>query len=545
MESFSEKFKSWNTSLSSIQIRGSLSNKAALRPVYEARSARHSYSKSTSALNELAKDSAVDLSDLREWYSTGDKIFDEHEQNSRRHGQGSRDRSQSRICASARGSTNSDFDDDALFLQRIEATRQGQVTREPYQPNCKPMVKPRRLKHSKSMSRVTMGTGKALPPLPDGELQPHIKKSFMDSIRSSRHLRNMRSLTQLKVSGYVNPHESMDFRCVGSPVEAVSALENAFEERELQNERGELLRSINLTRTRMCDQRIEILERSAYLDREAREAANDLDRFDSVPAGSTVSMDQETATAQLIGPAGYSGLATGERWASLQYQVIPNGADADGSRGRLSRHASQTSLQTKPVLKLNTKVDKLARDRKSYHIYTAITGASWRSIGMARTSVDRRWVVLLSASGSCSEYDDAKSVRTILTPASSVRAPRSKSRARGIASPMSPILNASLPLAISYGTMTPSYSDDDDSIPANPSIPVTPILGTESTVGARAVTPIMSTDWSAGLKGGVVKPPKLRCHSRNTERLTSNYGTLAPDYRQDEDRSPVTPVLVI
>ena len=496
-------------------------------------------------MNELAKDSAVDLSDLRERYTSGDRIFGEHEQNSRRHGQGSRDRSRSRVCVSARGSTTSDFDSDALFLQRIEATRKGHVTHELASPYPKPVEKPRSVKHAKSMSRATVRTitEKALPPLPSGEVQPHIKKSFMDSIRSTRHLRNMKSLTQLKV--YVNPHESMDFRCVGSPVEAVNVMENAFEERELQNERDELLRSINLARTRMCDQRIDILERSAHLDREAREAANDLDRFDSVPAGSTVTMDHETATAQLIGPAGYSGLATGERWASLQYQASSGGAEADGSKGRISRHASQASQKTKPVLKLNTKLGRPTTDRTSYNVYTAITGSSWRTIGMARTSVDRRWVVLLSASSSSLDKDDAKSIRTILTPASSIRAPRSRSRARGVTSPISPRLNASLPLAITYGTLTPSYSDDDDSIPATPSLPVTPILGTETVAGARAVTPILGTDWSSAARGGEVKSPKLRCHARNAERLAITYGTLAPDYRQDEDRSPVTPMLVI
>ncbi|KAI5359611.1 hypothetical protein Slin15195_G072390 [Septoria linicola] len=438
VESFTEKFKAWNTSLSNIQIRASLVHKAGLRPVYEKREdrpIRYNYSKSTTTLHECAKDSAVDLGELRERYTSGDRIFNEHEQNSQRH-QKSRDRSRSRVCVSSRASTQSEFDYDAQFLERVEAARKGSKTRPASSAGRTESRQSdqRTLRNAKSLPRMAVKAEKALPPLPGAEVPPPGRRTFMESIKSARHLRNMRSLSHLKVPVYVNPHESMDFRCVGSPVEAI----NAFEEVELQNERDDLLRSINLSRARMCNRNTHNLLRSAHLDREAQEAASDLDKFESVPAGSTFTMDELTSTAQLIGPAGFPGLATGERWASIQY-----------------KHQSHT----KPVCKLSVNVVKSATcPCHNYTMFAAITDESWRYIGMARTAVDRRWVVLLSAS--TSDNDDAKSTRSLLTPASSIRKSRSKSRLRRTEEPP--------PLPITYGTLTPCHSDDEEDLPARP-----------------------------------------------------------------------------
>ncbi|KAM3425253.1 hypothetical protein BST61_g7205 [Cercospora zeina] len=275
---------------------------------------------------------------------------------------------------------------------------------------------------------------KALPPLPEEEGTAP-KRTLIHSIKSSRHLRNMRSLSSLKT--YVNPHESMDFRCVGSPTEAICA----FEELELQSERDELLQSINLTRIRMGVRAIQNLERSPFLDREAQEAADELDKFESVPAGSTLTMDDETATAQLIGPAGYPALATGERWASFQNKA----QDQAQCTCKGGRHVVKSA--TCPC--------------RSYNVFAAITDDSWTVIGMARTTVDRRWVVLLSAWPS--DNDDSKSTRTLLTPANSVRKPRAKSRHRSSHGPP--------PVPPLHEAITPLLGQDEDETPATPVLP--------------------------------------------------------------------------
>lgn len=441
VESLTDKFKTWNASLSGIQIRGSFTHRAALRPVRESHEApfsRADYTKSTPTIHERAKDSAVDLGELRDRWVSADNIFNEHEQNTRRHAR-SRDPSRSRVCVTLRTSEQSDYDTDGQFLERIEKTRSARKSRSTAanSPAEKRSTHERVARSAQSILHVPLKTEKALPPLPEDEGMV-VKRTFIHSIKSSRHLRNMRSLSSLKT--YVNPHESMDFRCVGSPTEAISA----FEELELQSERDELLQSINLTRIRMGVRAIQNLERAPYLDREAQEAADDLDKFESVPAGSTVTMDEETATAQLIGPAGYPGLATGERWASFQ-----------------NRTQRQTQCTCKGGLHI---VRTAACPCHNHHVFAAITDESWRVIGMARTAVDRRWVVLLSASNSPSDSDDSKSIRTLLTPASSVRKPRAKSKPRRSA-------NDTPPVPSLHGAMTPSLIEDEDETPVTPVLP--------------------------------------------------------------------------
>lgn len=540
VESLSDKFKSWNSSLSNLQLRASV----ALKPVQEGQEGlptNNAFTKSTPTLIDCAQDSVIDLGEYRDGYTGGDLPLGERPEHSQRYGTGSRDRSRSRMRLSARGSTDSESsENEMLFLQRIEKTRNGHSAHAPaatLQPDRK-----RTMRHARSMSRMTMRTEKSLPPLPEVQAQSPVKKTFMESVRSTRYLRNMRSLPQIKP--YVNPHESMDFKCVGSPSEAVSAVEHAFEEREIQSEKDELARSINLTRARMCDQRIEVLERSVHLDREASKAASEIDEFLSLPAGSTMTVDEVTGTAELVGPAGYSGLATGERWASLQYHGMGGGSDVDGSRKRFSRSASRPSSRqsnrppsrqhessqashAKPVLKLNTKFASSPVGTLD-NMFTAITGDRWRSIGMARTAVDRRWVVVLSgASSLISDNDDTRSIRSLLTPSSSVRTPWSRSKSRGMATRREPSTPAS-----AFGMMmTPSYSDDDEEdeygMPGTPSISVTPIFAPDGAgfLGARNMGERM---------------PLARRNTRTGQRLET---ALSPSVREDDDCSPMTPML--
>ncbi|KAF2215769.1 hypothetical protein CERZMDRAFT_94162 [Cercospora zeae-maydis SCOH1-5] len=440
VESLTDKFKTWNASLSGIQIRGTLAHKAGLRAVQEAQAmpfSRADYTKSTPTIYERAKDSAVDLGELRDRWGSAENIFTEHEQNIRRRAK-SRDPSRSRVCIT-RISEQSDVDGDGQFLERIERMRSARKPRSTAAtiPTEKRPILERAAKSTPWPPHMQTKMEKSLPPLPE-EGGTVSKRTFIHSIKSSRHLRNMRSLSSLKT--YVNPHESMDFRCVGSPTEAISA----FEDLELQSERDDLLQSINLTRIRMGVRAIQNLERSPYLDREAQEAADDLDKYESVPAGSTATMDDETATAQLIGPAGYPGMATGERWASFQ---------------------NKAQRQTQCTCKGGPHTAKSAAcPCRSYNVFAAITDESWKVVGMARTTVDRRWVVLLSAWPY--DNDDSRSTRTLVTPANSVRKPRAKSKQRRSHGPP--------PIPSLHEAMTPLLVQDEDETPATPATPPLP-----------------------------------------------------------------------
>lgn len=430
VESLVERFRSWNTSFSSVKLRASLlRDRPSLRPVKEHEIVKRQGrgAKSTTDLTVRPIDSAVclpdvpDLPELKGRYNSGDKIFEEHVQNVRQHrnSQGSAHR---RICLSRSPSAYSQYDDDLDFKARIEEVQRPSNSVYPtagFTRADSQFDEPQSIKHIKSKSTTRLDD--AYRRQQDAELMPLAGKStFMESIKSTQRLKGMKSLKVMKV----NTHESLDFRCVGDE-DLLNA--SSFEQLEFEQGKEDLVRSLNITRLRLDERKIKILKRSKRLDEDAAEAARELDQTSSIPAGSSVTMDEDTQRAHLIGPAGYSGFATGERLATYQYR----------------RHAHSRSTQ-----------HAVAEDCacQNYKLFAAISDEQWRYVGIARTKVDRRWVILLSGVRAAQIPN--------LTPSGSIRKrpmPRTKNR------------------SMTYGTVTStSYGidDEDKPLPALPAVAV-------------------------------------------------------------------------
>jgi hypothetical protein len=385
-------------------------------------------SNSTINVNILPSDSAIDLPEIpdmpgtRERYENGDKIFEEHAHNIQSHKK-SDSLMQRRVCLSTATSMHSQPDDETEFAAKVEEMQKTQVL--PSAPIIAPKaieVRKRRHTRSKSTSRLHEQNLKAEH---DAELQsmPTDRLPFLDSLRPTHRLKSMRSLNVIKF----NPHESLDFRCVGEGFLS----RNLDEETEIEEGRGELLRSINITRLRMDTRAIQILKRSEYLDREAKVFANELDVTSLIPPGSSITIDEETALARLVGPPGQSAFATGERWATYQHKrhIIL----------RPSKHQKSDDCEY-----------------RNYNMFAAISDESYNYIGISRSQVDRRWVVLLSGhTGGKPQYPLTRSPS-----ASSRKSQIVKSRNR----------------SITIGTVTSFASDEDyEHLPPLPVMGIPPL----------------------------------------------------------------------